>query len=149
MDAEAAGEGLAPFAHGLAVYRANVGHMRAADAVIANMTPFRGVSMDAGTAFEMGWMAAAGKLVLGYSHDPIPFADRSQRYYDVRRPDLLETYSTGTMVERFDMPDNLMMVAAAAAAGFRIAVVAVPPGEELTSLAGFRQCLLQLRASLA
>ncbi len=149
MDADVAAEGLTPFAHGVAIYRANVAHMRAADAVIANMTPFRGVSMDAGTAFEMGWMAAAGKPVLGYSHEPTPFADRSQRYYGVRRPDLLETYSAGTIVERFDMPDNLMMVAAAAAAGFRIEVVAVPPGEELTSLAGFRRCLLQLRASLA
>jgi len=59
---------LSAFAQGVAIYRGNVAHMDRSDAIVANMTPFRGVSMDAGTAFEMGYMAAKGKPVLGYTH---------------------------------------------------------------------------------
>lgn len=148
MDGQLALEGLAPFEQGVAIYRANIAHMHAADAVIANMTPFRGVSMDAGTAFEMGYMAARGKPVLGYSHVTTAFDERSARYYEHGRPDILEAYSAGTSVERFDMADNLMMVGAAAWAGFGVTMVNVTAGEELTSIAGFRACLAALRQHL-
>lgn len=148
MDGQVSLEGLAPFAQGVAIYRANIAHMDATDAVIANMTPFRGVSMDAGTAFEMGYMAARGKPVLGYSHVTTPFDERSARYYEHGRPDILEAYSACTSVERFDMADNLMMAGAAACAGYGVATVEVPAGEELTSIAGFRACLTALRQHL-
>ena len=144
LDGEVQLAGLSPFEQGMAIYRANIAHMRRADAVIANMTPFRGVSMDAGTAFELGFMAASGKPVLGYTHVTQGFGERSLRYYEHGRPGVLETYSAGTAVERFDMADNLMMVGAVAEAGFRVDAAAVPPGEEMTSLAGFHRCLLQL-----
>lgn len=146
MDGEPMPAPLEPYAQGIAIYRGNVAHMRAADAVIANMTPFRGVSMDPGTAFEMGFMAAAGKPVLGYTHVTSHFDARSLGYYGHGRPDLLETYSAGTSVERFDMPDNLMMVGAVDASGFPVAQVSVPLGDELTSIAGFQACIVALRA---
>ena len=44
--------------------------MDAADAIIANLTPFRGPSADAGTVYELGYMAGRGKLCLAYSNDP-------------------------------------------------------------------------------
>ncbi len=44
--------------------------MIAADAIIANLTPFRGPGADAGTVYELGYMAGRGKLCLGYSNDP-------------------------------------------------------------------------------
>ena len=44
--------------------------MIAADAIIANLTPFRGPSADAGTVYELGYMAGRGKLCLGYCNDP-------------------------------------------------------------------------------
>ncbi len=141
MDGEPGLEGLPPFAQGLEIYRGNVAHMRASDAIIANMTPFRGVSMDAGTAFEMGFMAAAGKPVLAYTNVVTPFAERSERYYEHGAGVMLETYSAGTSVERFDMADNLMMVGAVDGAGFRVNQVAVAAGDELTALTGFRLCL--------
>lgn len=144
MDGELALEGLSAFAQGVAIYKGNIGHMNACDAIIANMTPFRGVSMDPGTAFEMGYMAANGKPVLGYSHVTSPFHQRSTLYYEHGRPDLLEAYSVGTSIERFDMADNLMMVGAVDQSGFHIQVIDVPAGEELTSLAGFRLCLQAL-----
>ncbi len=143
-DGEPILEGLSPFAKGVAIYRGNLAHMQSCCAIIANMTPFRGVSMDPGTAFEMGYMAALGKSVLGYTHVTSPFEDRSTRYYEHGRPDLVETYSEGTHVERFDMPDNLMMVGAVDCAGFRVQQTDVAAGEELSSLTGFRRCLQEL-----
>jgi nucleoside 2-deoxyribosyltransferase len=144
MDGESAVEALTPFAQGVAIYRGNVAHMNRCDAVIANMTPFRSVSTDPGTAFEMGYMAALGRPVLGYTHVAAPFHQRSTRYYEHGRSDLLETYSFGTTAERFDMPDNLMMVGAVDLAGFCVQQVEVAEGEELTSVAGFRKCLEEL-----
>ncbi|MFT3733279.1 MAG: nucleoside 2-deoxyribosyltransferase [Hyphomicrobium sp.] len=145
MDGELNVEGMSSFEQGLAIYGGNLAHMNRCDAIIANMTPFRSVSMDPGTAFEMGYMAALGRPVLGYTHVTAPFHHRSSRYYEHGRDDLLETYSVGTSVERFDMPDNLMMVGAVSRAGFCVHQIGVPAGEELTSLAGFRMCLEELR----
>lgn len=149
MDGAVAVDGLSAYAQGISIYAANVRHMDACDAVIANMTPFRGVSMDAGTAFEMGYMAARGKPVLGYTHDTTPFGERSANYFKHGRPDLLEAYSFGAAVERFDMADNLMMVGSVDASGFQVAAVAVPAGEELTSVAGFACCLDMLAQAVA
>ena len=39
------------------------------DAIVANMTPFRGPSMDAGTCYEMGLAKGLGKLVVGWTED--------------------------------------------------------------------------------
>lgn len=147
MDGELELDALPPFAQGIAIYRGNLGHMRGCDAVVANMTPFRGVSMDPGTAFEMGFMMATGKRVLGYTHITSAFHHRSRRYYEHGRSDLLEMYSAGTSFERFDMPDNLMMVGAVHHGGFRVQQIEVPADAELTSLDGFRLCLQELAAA--
>jgi len=48
--------------------------MHAADASIANLTPFR-AGADPGTAYELGSMAGRGKLGLGYSNDAAIYAD--------------------------------------------------------------------------
>lgn len=149
MDGDLDLAGLTPFTQGIAIYRGNLAHMAGCDAVIANMTPFRGVSMDAGTAFEMGYMAASGKPVLGYTHVAAPFAERSEGYYAGGIAGACESYSAGTSIERFDMADNLMMVGAVELAGFRVRAIAVPAGEELTAMAGFEACLADLAASRA
>lgn len=145
MEGEVSFEGLSAFAQGVAIYRGNLAHMDRSDAIIANMTPFRGVSMDAGTAFEMGYMAAKGKPVLGYTHVSSNYDERSSHYYERGGCDVVEAYSTGTSIERFDMPDNLMMVGAVECAGHRVQMFGVPSGEELTALDGFRMCLEELR----
>ena len=44
---------------------ANEGLMRTCNLLIANLTPFRGVSADAGTAFEVGFHAGAGSAGAG------------------------------------------------------------------------------------
>ena len=63
----------------LAIFRGCEAMMEAADAIIANLTPFRGPGADPGTAYELGYMAARGKLCLGYCNDPALYADRVRR----------------------------------------------------------------------
>ena len=60
----------------LQIFRGNEAMMNEADAIIANLTPFRGPGADAGTVYELGYMAARKKLCLGYSNDPAVYADR-------------------------------------------------------------------------
>ena len=52
------------------------------DIVIANLTPFRGPSADAGTLVELGWFLGRGKPVFGYSNTALPFAERSRRHLE-------------------------------------------------------------------
>ncbi len=56
----------APADMGYASFRLMVELMDSCDLVIANMTPFRGPSMDVGTAVEIGYMHGRGKPVFGY-----------------------------------------------------------------------------------
>ena len=78
--------------------------MNKCDLIIANMTSFRGPSMDVGTAFEIGYMTAQGKPVWGYSLDGRLYCDR------IEHRNCIDT--KGMSVEAFDMADNLMMVGA-------------------------------------
>ena len=64
----------------LRIFRANETMMDRADAIIANLTPFRGPGADAGTVYELGYMAGRGKFCLGYSNDPAVYADRVRRF---------------------------------------------------------------------
>src|SRR5450755_1679130 len=64
----------------LKIFRGNEAMMNEADAIIANLTPFRGPGADAGTVYELGHMAGRDKLCLGYSNDPASYADRVRRY---------------------------------------------------------------------
>ncbi|KAL2064771.1 hypothetical protein VTL71DRAFT_3910 [Oculimacula yallundae] len=55
--------------HADLIRTANMALISSCDAILANMTPFRGPSMDVGTAYEMGAGSALGKLVVGYTTD--------------------------------------------------------------------------------
>ena len=61
--------------------------MDAADAIIANLTPFRGPGADSGTVYELGYMAGRGKPCFGYSNDPSLYADRVRLFGEVIRRD--------------------------------------------------------------
>lgn len=85
------------------------------DAVVANMTAFRGASMDTGTAYEMGLAKGMGKLVVGWTEDRHSYAVKLRRYMTLtahgdwfRDPD-------GMLVRDFGLRDNLMMAKGAAA----------------------------------
>lgn len=105
LDADVPGEGLTAHAHGLAIYRADIAMMDRAEAIIANLTPFRGPHADPGTAFELGYMRAQGKPCLAYSGRPGLLADR----LEAGESDMGARDADGLAIERFDMADNLML----------------------------------------
>ena len=95
-----------------AIRQANMAMIGRCDGVVANMTPFRGPSMDPGTAYEMGAAAALGKLVVGYTTDPRPYLERVSAAMPVARDaDGALRDDHGLAVEEFAAPlvDNLMM----------------------------------------
>jgi nucleoside 2-deoxyribosyltransferase len=125
-----------------AIYRGNLAMMRDADAVIANLTPFRGPGADPGTAFELGFMAALGRPLLAYSNDPRPLLARVAAGQSLqRRADGAWADADGMEVEDFGLADNLMLDGALREARTTIIVQDCDPSLRFTDLAAFERCL--------
>jgi nucleoside 2-deoxyribosyltransferase len=127
------------------ISRANESLMRSCRLLIANLTPFRGASADAGTVFEVGFMRALGRPVLGYTNTELSLLRRSEI---VRAGARLSFDGDGPAVaiEDFDMAENLMIEIAIVQSGGTLARRTVPRGQEMTDLSGFEICLQQARA---
>jgi nucleoside 2-deoxyribosyltransferase len=87
------------------------------NAVIANITPFRGPSADPGTAFEIGFARALGRPVFAYSNTPVPFTRRSLDFAAthggaIAGPGGIWRDGDDLLIERFGLTDNLMLDAA-------------------------------------
>ena len=54
---------------GLAISRAMERPCGRCNAMIVNLTPFRGPSADVGSAYEMGFMRALGRPIFAYTND--------------------------------------------------------------------------------
>src|SRR5947209_674752 len=78
-----------------------------ADLIIANMTPFRGTSMDVGTAVEVGYMHARGRPVFGYTNVTSDYAERAGVEAVPATGNALLVGSDGMAVEQFSLADNL------------------------------------------
>ena len=123
---------------------ANEGLMRSCAGLIANLTPFRGVSMDAGTAFEVGFMRALGRPVLGYTNVTADYRERAEAWRRaVPHLTLPDADHPEAEIEDFDGAENLMIEAAIVASGGAVVRAAVPTGQEMRDLEGFRACLVQ------
>jgi nucleoside 2-deoxyribosyltransferase len=72
-------------AHARAIRDANMVLIESCDAILANMTPFRGPSMDVGTAYEMGAGAALGKVVVGYTKNVKTYVEKVKDVHRVER----------------------------------------------------------------
>ncbi|MEO0672543.1 MAG: nucleoside 2-deoxyribosyltransferase [Pseudomonadota bacterium] len=117
LDASLDLDGLAREEQARRIALANEALMRSCDAAVINACPFRGVSMDSGTAFEVGFMRALGRPVVGYTHTAEPFADRSQTLRSAG-PDLAFDYDTPALaIEDFGLPENLMITVAMSESG--------------------------------
>ena len=125
----------------LNIFRGNQAMMDAADAIIANLTPFRGPGTDAGTAYELGYMAARGKFCLGYSNDPTVYADRVRRFTEVKSQDGRLVDATGLTVEDFGLTDNLMMIHALDLHGCRLMTPRQAPADIWHDLTAFEACV--------
>lgn len=79
------------------IYQLNVDRLLRSDAVVADLTPFRGPSADPGTVWEIGYAIALGKPVFGYTTD-------TREYREKVTPD-------GLRIEDHGAIDNLMIAA--------------------------------------
>ena len=126
----------------LRIFKGNEAMMDAADAVIANLTPFRGAGADPGTVYELGYMAGRGKLLLGYSNDPSAYADRVARLHGITRAaDGRLIDAEGLTVEDFGLPDNLMMIHALDLHGCPLVTPRQQPADIWHDLAAFEACV--------
>jgi len=150
IDIEVNVEDKTPRQIGLEISCVNEDLIRSCDAVIANLTPFRGASADVGTVFEVGFAHALGKKVLAYTNVAAPFTQRTsealgsgvKRWADGRLRDGL-----GMFVEENDLVDNLMLDGCIHA-NSGVLVVEQAPSGEFTFLGGFEKCLIEARKLL-
>jgi nucleoside 2-deoxyribosyltransferase len=125
----------------LQIFKANEVLMDRAGAIIANLTPFRGPGADAGTVYELGYMAARGKLCLGYSNDPAVYADRVRRFTEVAPRDGCLADADGLTVEDFGHNDNLMMIHALDLHGVPLVLPRERPADIWRDLGAFEACV--------
>lgn len=85
----------------LAIFRSNLQLLQEADAVLANLNPFRGSEPDSGTCVEIGYALALGKPVIGYAEALPALRDRINGGCAVD--------ACGHSVEDFGLPFNLMI----------------------------------------
>ncbi len=123
----------------------NEAHIRACDALIANLTPFRGPSADVGTVFEVGFMRALGRPVLGWSNVAADFFSRTRTVAGAHAVGEEWRDDAGMLLESFGMTDNLMIDGAILASGGTIEIADVPPAERWTDLTAFERCVAALR----
>ena len=125
----------------------NEAHIRSCRAVVANLTPFRGPSADAGTVFEVGFARALGLLVFAWTNDPRPFADRTRAFLgDAARP-AADGWrdGEGMLLEDFALADNLMIEGAVLASGGVLVLDEVAPSARWTDLDAFARCVAALQ----
>lgn len=138
-------------AFGLAISTVDEDMMNRSDGIIANLTPFRGISADVGTCFELGYMCAQGKLVAAYTNVVESHFERTLQYYDGQITEDVKGYRRGPdglSLEDFSMIDNLMMHGGIERRGGHIAIHAAAPDALYTDLTAFEECLKALAAQV-
>ena len=122
------------------IYAAAAARLRRADALIANLTPWRGPGCDPGTAFEAGFAAGLGKPVFAYMNVPIEEdAEYRSRVLDFVGGEVGHDGrwrdAEGAEIEDFGLPESLMLWAEAR----RLYVIVTP--DPLFDLTGLELCL--------
>lgn len=122
----------------LAIYQGNIGAMESCVAAIANITPFRGVSLDAGTSFEVGYMCALGRLVFAYSADTEGYAART---HAAAADNPLVAAEAALNVEDFGLIENLMIACGVEESGGRCFLPEAPLEDRWRDLTLFSACV--------
>lgn len=129
---------------GLAISGINESLMMGADLIIANLTPFRGVAADVGTAFELGFMCARGCPAFAFSNSTKSHFERVSRFYG----DAIQLGDDGRYrgmdgmaLENFDMADNLMLDGGIEKRNGTIITREVEPDRLFLDLTAFEECL--------
>ena len=147
FDNEATGMGGGE-ATAFAIYRGNLASMGSCGFAIANITPFRGVSVDPGTAFEVGYMCALGRPVFAYSSEPLEYAARTRKAV-ASDPLVVRDTTEGISVEDFGLADNLMIACGVEEGGGRTFVADEPAADRWRDFGLFRACVAEIAAMRA
>ena len=129
---------------GLAISAIDEKLMHSADAIIANLTPFRGIAADTGTCFELGFMCAQGKPAFAYTNVKADHGERTRAHFNgewyadadgkPRGPDHI-------LIEDLGFIDNLMLHGGVLSRDGAVVVGDAPVGAELTDMTAFRRVL--------
>jgi nucleoside 2-deoxyribosyltransferase len=97
----------------------NEAHIRSCDAIVANLTPFRGPSADVGTVYEVGFARGIGLKLFGYATMTTPFLERTLLAVGGARQALDGSWRDGDdlTIESFGLFDNLMIEGGISASG--------------------------------
>lgn len=126
------------------IFANNLALMRAADALLANLTPFRGVSADPGTAFEVGYAFALGKPVAAYSNLPGELKHRAHSTIGHAPEGPVSLLADGLHVEDFGHFDNLMLAEALEASRLPVIQAETPAADPFRDLTLFERALAAL-----
>lgn len=133
-----------------AIFVNNLALMRSADAIVANLTPFRGVSADPGTAFEVGFAFALGKPVAAYSNMPGALLERAHTAIGPAPAREAHTFlADGLHVEDFGHFDNLMLAEALEMSRLPVIQATAPAADPYRDLTLFAQALTSLAEARA
>jgi nucleoside 2-deoxyribosyltransferase len=145
LDVKIKAEGIPIDEVALRIRRSNESLIRSCGMVIANITPFRGVSIDVGTAYEIGFARALGKPCFMYSNS---YDDYEDRVIDqdggiwYQRADGTNEDTEGLQIENFGLIDNLMV------AGIDIDTdywIVTNTEDKWNDLTGFKRCLAEAK----
>ena len=125
----------------LRIFKANEAMMNQADAILVNLTPFRGPGADPGSVYELGYMAGRAKPCFGYTNDASRYAERVAAFVDVRADDSGLIDDDGLVVENFDLADNLMMIHALELHGAPLVMPSHQPDDVWHDFASFETCV--------
>lgn len=125
----------------LRIFRANQAMMDSADAILVNLTPFRGPGADPGSVYELGYMAGRAKPCFGYTNDASRYIERVRAWGSVCADDNGPTDADGLVVEDFDLADNLMMIHALELHGGPLVMPSHQPDDVWHDLAPFEACV--------
>jgi nucleoside 2-deoxyribosyltransferase len=105
MDNEITGG--SPFEKAKSIYRANVDLIDTSQAIIADISPFRGPNMDPGTAWEIGYGIAKRLPVFAWTNDFTHLRGRTLRMEGRASSDARDQH--GWSIENFEHVENLMI----------------------------------------
>jgi nucleoside 2-deoxyribosyltransferase len=92
----------------LSIFRGNIQQIDICDIIIANIQPFRGACIDDGTAGEILYGFAKGKIICGYSG----FIDFKLSEIVAMFTPKLQNFDVFSIIENFNLSHNLMIVGA-------------------------------------
>ena len=127
------------------VYADTAQRLRQSDALIANLTPWRGPTCEPATAFACGFMAALGKPVFAYlnvaDEADADHRERVDRFLGATQDEAgIWRDMEGAEIEDFGLPESLMLWVEAR----RFFVIVTP--DPMVELAGLELALEAVRA---